>query len=263
MKPGNDQNLLITGKRLHVVEQPGWKERATEKMRLLLLLLLLLLLCFSVTLAQAGDDISTDRLVYRVLTQGEQAPQFNRILVNRHHVRLDDGSGRDGFLLYDRKEKVIYSVNPEDRTTLEIAPKPVKLEPVEGLKTEVKKKVHEKAPMIGGSRPVHVELLANGQSCEKRIVVAGPMKRALEGLREYHRTLSYQQRASLGAIPADMQNDCDLALHVYHSDLLLQEGMAIQRWGQGQHEELVDFAEGESMSRKLFELPKEFRRRAM
>jgi hypothetical protein len=213
--------------------------------------------------AHGGDLVSADRLTYRILSEGNKSPQINRILVTEGYVRFDDGSGADGFLLYDRKNKVIFSVNPEERLILEIAPKPVNLSPGGELKVEVRKTVDDKAPSIAGSKPIEVELLANGKSCEKRIVAAGPMKRALDGLREYQQTLAYQQYISLEVIPTDMETDCDLALNIYYSERMLQEGLAVQRWREGLHEELVDYAEGEQVSRDLFQLPEDFGRKVM
>lgn len=224
------------------------------------LILLLSALAFH---AQAESTVSADQLIYREIGESSQANAFNRILVTPEYVRFDDGTGRDGFLLYDRKQREIYSVNAEDRAILEIKPEPINALSKDAPKVEVLRKCDDKAPEVGGAKPLEVELLANGESCEKRLVVPGLMKPAVAGLAEYHRTLSWQQQASLSAIPVEMQNVCDLALNVFFPDLLVKEGLSFQRWGSGGRDELVDFSTGKSVDAKLFELPQGYRRQAM
>ena len=224
---------------------------------------LMLLMAVVVVPAHAEQTVIADQLVYRDLDGGGEGSQFNRIMVTSNYVRFDDGANQDGFLLFDRQKKVIYSVNAEDKAILEIEPKPVETTPDDIPKVEVVRKKDDKAPMVGGAKPVEVELLANGESCEKRLLVPGLMKQALAGLAEYHKVLSWQQQATVGTIPAEMQNACDLALNVYYPDLLLKEGLHFQRWGMAGRDELVDFANGKKVDARFFELPKGYRRRAM
>ena len=224
---------------------------------------MMLLMAAVVVPAYAEQTVVADQLIYRDIGGSGEGSQFNRIMVTSKYVRFDDGTNQDGFLLFDRMKKVIYSINAEDRSILEIEPKPVESLSKDAPKVEVRRKVDDKAPQVGGAKPIEVELLANGESCEKRLVVPGLMKSALAGLVEYQQVLSWQQQTLVSAVPAEMQNGCDLALNVYFPDMLLKEGLSFQRWGQGGRDELVDFSSDKKVDARFFELPKGYRRRAM
>ncbi|MBU0500282.1 MAG: UDP-2,3-diacylglucosamine hydrolase [Gammaproteobacteria bacterium] len=207
----------------------------------------------------AGEPVAVDRLLFRV-SEAEQEPYTSRILVTPGYVRIDEGADERGFILYDREKRLIYSVNSGDKTVLVIEPGTRGAGGQGGPAVEVRRTPDEQAPPIAGVKPVQVSLLAGGKVCEERIVAPGLLVKALEGLGEYQRTRALQELATLGAIPADMQDACDLALNVYHSDLLLKDGLPVRRWRQGLKEDLVDFAEAVPLPSQLFQLPEGYHR---
>ena len=222
--------------------------------------LIIFLLSYS-TFSQA-DSLTADQLLYRITEPG-MAPYLSRVLVTTDHVRLDDGQDKAGFILYDRKKGVIYSIVPEDQTVLLIAPKQPVPEAGDRFKIDIKRSDDPKAPPIAGKQPRLIELSVNGTRCEQLMAVPALMSKALEGIGEYQRTLARQEAASSFAIPADMQNDCDLVRHVYYPDLMLKEGLAIQHWWNGRRDELTDFQEGVKIDAGLMRIPSGFEQRTM
>ena len=51
-----------------------------------------------------------------------------RMLVNERFLRIEDGDARDGFIVFDRTSKTIFSVSHPDKTTLVLHSQTVKLD---------------------------------------------------------------------------------------------------------------------------------------
>ena len=51
-----------------------------------------------------------------------------RMLVNERFLRIEDGDARDGFIVFDRTSKTIFSVSHPDKTTLVLRSQAVKLD---------------------------------------------------------------------------------------------------------------------------------------
>ena len=208
------------------------------------------------------DGVPASLLVYRVSEQGVE-PYLSRILVTSSYVRMDHGSGDQGFMLFDRDSQVIYSANPAERTVLVVDP--VRRKPAAPLRLTLSEQRHddEQAPAIAGVKPVRYELGANGEVCRNLIVLPGVMEPAVGGLREYLEVLSYQQGAALTTLPEDLHDACDMSRHVYNPGRELTFGLPVQSWSATEHRELVDFREDFRAAPELFEIPEGYGRMGM
>jgi len=216
--------------------------------------LLLGLLCLPAWAA----EIEAGLLVYRVEIPG-QAVTFNRLLTTTDYLRLDQGEADQGFILFDRRERVIYSVNPEERSILEIDPPVSNLDTPADLNIELHAVQMTDAPAVGGVKPLHWQLYANGEICREAILAPGLMPKAVAAYREYLLLLAAQQVVSLPSIPDEFQSACDSALHIYAPDALLGKGLPLRLWDeQGYQEILTEYKPSSSVSAELFVLPKGF-----
>jgi len=174
-------------------------------------------------------------------------PFETRMLVTEGFLRIDGGTGADGFLLLDRDKRTIYSVSDLDKTVIVIESLPIKIKPPakfeHGVQTDP-----QKFPPIGG-RPVrHHVLTTNGQKCFEVFAAEGLLPQAVAALRS-------------AAMPADLRTDCDLADEVFEPARYLAHGFPVlQRDGVGRVRELTNYEEDAKADAKLFELPADYRR---
>jgi len=203
-------------------------------------------------------EVEAGLLVYRVEAPG-QAVSFNRLMTTQDSLRLDQGEADQGFILFDRRERVVYSVNPEERSILEIDPPASNLETPADLNIELSPAKMVDAPAVGGVKPVHWQLRANGEICREAILAPGLMPKAVAAYREYLLLLAAQQAVTLPSIPEEFQSACDSAINVYAPDALLEKGLPLRLWnGQGYQEVLTDFKPSASLPAEYFILPADF-----
>jgi hypothetical protein len=211
-----------------------------------------------------GAEIQAALLIYQVESPDEPT-YFNRLLATPDFLRLDRGAQDSGYILFDRRDSVIYSVNHEDGSILVIDPPPLsKALQAEAPSIELRSVKPVDAPMVGGVKPGHWVLKADGAVCRSAFVLPGLMSKAVEVYAEYLGLLARQQAQALPAIPPEFQSACDNAVHVFASDRLLQKGLPLNLWDErGYRESLVEFRDAFPVSEKDFSLPDGYTRSPM
>jgi hypothetical protein len=208
-----------------------------------------------------STDQQVELLLYRVQSANEGAA-FNRLLVSPGFLRLDRGEQDPGYILFDRREGIIYSVNRDEQSILVIDPPELPADfganaPAIGLQqvTPVE------APEVAGVKPQHWRLMVAEASCREAFVLPGAMPNAVAAYGEYLRVLARQQAQALSAIPTEFQDACDNAVHVFAVDALLSKGLPLDVWSAGDYREsLVDFRESFTVSEDDFILPADYAR---
>ncbi len=204
----------------------------------------------------SSADEQVELLLYRVQSPGEEA-SFNRLLASKDFLRLDGGEQDSGYILFDRREQRIYSVNHEEQSILVIDPPAL----ADGFganapRIDVQSVTPVEAPEVAGVKPLRWRLVAAGKSCREAFVLPGLMPNAVTAYGEYLRVLARQQAQALATIPAEFQDACDDAVHVYAPDALLQKGMPLDIWsGENYRESLVDFRAAFKVPESAFSLP--------
>jgi len=225
-------------------------------MQAVLTAITLLLLSTVVSAQSAG------LLVYQVWEEGIE-PYVSRIMVTEDHVRLDEGSDTGGFTLFDRRQEIIYNVQPEDRSILVMHAEEPVADDGGSLILQEEVEVDDQAPKVAGAQPSVVRLLANGELCNEMVVIKGVMEDALEGLRELKLSLARIQASTLEATPLGMRTPCGLAANLYAADRSLNFGLPLQERSSGRSQSLVDFVPDHDADDVLFQLPDGFSRRSM
>lgn len=188
-------------------------------------------------------------------------PYRVRYLVTPEYMRSDDGQAGNDFLLYDRRQRMIYNVVSGSRTVLEIDGNGEAPRRPGTLSFAVQRHAAPSAPMIDGNQPLEVRLVAADQSCRSALVVADFLEPVRAALREYSRALAVQQVRTLDHTPVELQTPCFLARYVYAGDFALAEGMILADWDQrGQRRELTSYRTDVPVADTLFALPADFRR---
>ncbi|MCK4950379.1 MAG: hypothetical protein KAS48_01070 [Gammaproteobacteria bacterium] len=186
----------------------------------------------------------------------EVGPYITRMLVANDYLRMDDGGDQDDFTLFDRKQKIIYSVTHENKNILVIPNHPVKGTWVDSLKLEEKSYEDPDTPLISGKRPIQTELLVNGKVCQRMVVVPGLHEPAIKALIEFRQVLASEHMQNLDKTPVEMQDPCFLGYEVRNPDKVLQFGFPIQQQDyMGKTRLLLDYKSGFSVNSSVFQLP--------
>ncbi len=183
-------------------------------------------------------------------------PYKVRYLVTEHFMRTDEGGGEDGFALFDRSTRQVYSVVPEDRTILRIDGQGQLPEIPRRLDLRIKQHVDAQMPRVADKVPVTVELMAGGELCYSAVVVPGFPGPARAAFQEFIRSLAVQQMRTLANTREEYQTPCFLSRYLYAADFHVQQGVPLVEWDdQGKRRELIDYQIGVDLDEHLFELP--------
>jgi hypothetical protein len=186
------------------------------------------------------------------------APYDTRMRINSDFLRIDSG-GEDGFLLLDRKQRVVYSVSRGDRSVLVIRPLPVTLARPTALENRVRPDAAP-FPPVAGHRVVHYQLLTNGAVCREVYAADGLLPQAVAALREYHEILAGEQAHTESRMPASEHSDCDLVDFVFAPGRYLAQGFPVRQVDRNGHvRQLINFKVGDVASDDWHRLPADYR----
>jgi hypothetical protein len=174
-------------------------------------------------------------------------------------MRSDEGEDGGDFLLFDRRQRQIYSVVIGNRSVLQIDGKAEVPQMPDGLAVEIRRRTDQKAPMIEGKSPLEIELLAAGELCRSAVVAPGFLEPVRAALQEYGRALAIQQLRTLDNTPATYQTPCFLSRYLYAVDFHLEHGMLLAEWSSsGERRELTAYETDVPVAEALFLVPEDF-----
>ncbi|HHJ17860.1 MAG TPA: hypothetical protein ENJ80_14300 [Gammaproteobacteria bacterium] len=187
-------------------------------------------------------------------------PYKVRYLVTEDFMRTDEGPDTQGFALFNRKTRQIYSVVPEDRTILRIDGSGDAPVVPQQLVLDIKQHADANAPAVEGRVPLTVELSADRELCHSAVVVPGFPGPARAAFQEFAQSLAIQQLRTLDSTPPEFRTPCFLSRYLYATDFYLQLGLPLVDWNnQGERRELIDYRFDVELDEALFELPEGYR----
>jgi len=197
-------------------------------------------------------------LVYQVQEPGVD-PYKSRIIVTDKFIRLDDNNDGRDFVLVNRADKIVYSVSEDNDSILVVKHRPVDMKSPIELFPETVRKPDENAPKIDGRDLVHYIFKINGEACQDATIAEGLLTEATEAIAEYRQILAGQHATTFKSTPADLQNACDMAMHIFQPDRYLKFGLPVEeRDYTGYQRSLIDFDDDYEVNPALFILPTEF-----
>lgn len=212
------------------------------------------------TLVACGKEADKATALYYAEQEPGGEPYRTRMIVTARYLRMDDGGETKDFLLFDRREKTLYSVSAADARILVIAPKPISIASPVALAHTLEQDAAA-YPAVGGKKVTHYRLLTNQKPCYDLFVAEGMLPEAVQALREYRQILAGQQAATLAGMPEELQTPCDLANNIFAPVRYLDYGLPIRLDETGvRTSELVDYKTDFEAGPALFELPASYRR---
>jgi hypothetical protein len=217
--------------------------------------------CFFLTALVSCTEPSTPAAVlYFVEHEPGSEPYRTRMIVTAGFLRMDDGQDSQDFLLFDRADGSIYSVNSADKQVLVIRPRPAELKPPAKFTHRVMTDTAA-FPAVEGRKVTHYELLTNEMRCYDLYAADGLLPGAVVALREYRLILAGQQALTAAATPPEMQSACDLANNVFLPVRHLEYGFPVRLVDMtGRSTELVDYKTDFRVTADLLRLPAEYKR---
>jgi len=182
-----------------------------------------------------------------------------RMLITDRWLRIEDGDGQNGFILYDRANHSIHSVSHEARSILVVKSRPVTLEAPASL-THRRETGTDKPPSIGGKTVTHYRYFTSGKHCFDVYAAHGFLPDATRALREYQEAMAGEQGAMQARMPPSMQQACDMADLVFEPGRSLMEGFPVRLVkANGVTRQLTDYKINVELEPRLFELPPEYK----
>ncbi len=237
-----------------------------DNMRNTLLIQFLLMVVAGVFLVSCDNNNSskTASKVAKIIFVEEEKgidPYNVRLIVSDNFLRFDDGEFSSGYILYNRKTKIIYNVNDDDKTIMEIHPKRKSVvSPIKLKNKDIKVATLIDAPKIANNTPIKYDFYTNENLCLGIVSVENLLPMATKALQEFQQALADDSTYTLDNIPADMYDACALSMNTFSAARHLKYGFPIQAWTpKGYSRSLISFDEDFKDSDKLFLLPVQYR----
>lgn len=212
-------------------------------------------------LSACGEKSSVEATVLRftdVEPQGEPTPV--RMIITPEHIRIDDGGEGKSFVLFSRRDRVIYNVSATDQMVLVIPPSAAPAKPPVKLVHGVKE-ANESLPAVAGHRVRHWQLLTNGKLCYDVYAAENLLPEVVTAMREFISVLAGDQAQSSPGMPRELLTPCYLANNIHAPTRYLDHGFPIRRAEPGGRvSELNDYKQSVPVDRALFVLPADVRR---
>jgi len=218
----------------------------------------LFILLTALTIAACTDKPSPT--IFLSFTESSPDGEYPvRMLVSEKFLRIEDGDTQDGFIVFDRAARTIYSVSHTGKSTLVLHTRPVTLSAPKQFEHKVERE-NETLPPVDGKTVTHYRLLTNRERCFDVYAAEGLLPEAVVALREYHETLAGEQAAMQTNMPIGMQSSCDLADQVFLPARYLAHGFPVRQVNRaGVTRQLVSYKRDVPVEKGIFDLPKDYK----
>lgn len=162
-------------------------------------------------------------------------------------------------------KKVVYSINPDEKSVMAIHEKKLKkgqvFEPPFKLTHSVKEMPEMKdSPAIDGESAKHYQLITNDKACYDVVAIKGLMPHVVKALTEFHTHMATDSVVTFNNMPADMHEACDMTATTFKPARQFEFGFPIQEWGKREYmRSLVDYDVNYKAEPNLFVLPEGYK----
>lgn len=184
------------------------------------------------------------------------------IFVNKNILFLADSRNQENFIVMDRSTNTINSVTRGDKTIFVITRKPVTIKPPIQIDYLEESQPSSAIPKVQGMTAHHYRYTANGKHCYDSVNIDESfMPDVVEAMRDFRRTLAGEHASTLGNMPPEMNDACDLALNIFYATKHMAHGLPLREWGpDGYQRFMLDFKIDFRLKKDLIELPEDYKR---
>lgn len=228
----------------------------------------LLALCAVSLSAVATEMQEVYKLSYIEREQGTDEYEMS-MLVSDRYVRIDEIGEDSGFIVYDDKEKIIYSTSNHDHSVLVIKEHKFSVEtsPAKALVEYIEL---ADAPKVSGEHVYNYrEYVANKDrnpigddveiTCLEIQLVENILPKVRRILQNYQKVVSGQQVKMVSNEISDMQSSCYFVDQVYNIGAYYEKGLPVQEWHSNGRSKILTGYEKVSVDSKKFKVPEDYR----
>lgn len=188
------------------------------------------------------------------------------MLVSDRYIRIDETDEDSGYIIYDDKDKTIYSVAHNDRSILVIKQHEFS-EKDSPVKAEVEYLQLSDAPSVDGKDIYNYRVFLSGgkdkdseeETCIELQIVEGLLPEVRDILRNYQKVVSGQQVKLTDNKIGEFQTGCFFADIVYNSGAYYEKGMPIQEWHSNERARMLTSYNKISIDPAKFRIPERYR----
>lgn len=188
------------------------------------------------------------------------------MLVSDRYIRIDEQDEASGYIVYDDRDKVVYSVSHFDKSVLVIKEFPFSEED-SPVKAVVEYLQLDDAPTVSGSEIYNYRVYVdNGkgnadseETCTEIQLVEKILPDVRKLLRNYQKVLSGQQVKTVDNKITEIQNACFYADQIYDTGAYYEKGMPIQEWHSNEHSKILTSYKKATVSLDKFAVPAQYR----
>jgi len=241
----------------------------------------MLILPFDLLAADVAPDKKQQQEVYQ-LSYVEREPGTDdyelTVLVSQRYVRIDETGENSGYILYDDKEQVIYSVGHHDRSILVInqfkfseKDSPVKAK-VEYLQLEdapevagkniYNYRVYVETKGINNTDAINTEEIhaEDELTCMELQLVEGILPEVRSILKRYQNVVSGQQVRMVDNEITEMQTACYYVDQIYNTGEYYDKGLPIQEWHSNERFKVLTSYKKVAVSSDVFSVPDDYKK---
>ena len=233
-------------------------------LKLILFAVIASLPAFSV--AKTSDDkVKNIQEVYQ-LSYIEREPGIDEyeitMLVSERYIRIDQPGEANGFIVYDDKDKVIYSVSHQDESVLVIK-EHVFSEEKSPVKYQTEYLELADAPTVSGNVIFNYRVYTgegdNEETCLEIQLVEHLLPEVSKLLQNYQKVVSGQQVKMTDNKISDMQTACYFVDQIYNTGAYYEKGLPIQEWHSNERFKILSSYKKVNVNTGKFIVPEKYR----
>jgi len=225
-----------------------------------LLKVLLLLTITSSVQAESNDSIDGYKLSYIEREPGVDNYKMT-LLVSDRYIRIDEEGENSGFIVYDDKEKVIYSVSNVERSVLVINEHKFS-EDTSPVKAQIEYLELADAPTISGNTVynyrVYVEDDKKELTCLEIQLVENILPKIRVVLHNYQLIVAGQQVKMTDNMVSEMQTACYFVDQIYNTGAYYDKGLPIQEWHSNERSKILTSYDKVKINKGKFVVPEDY-----
>jgi len=247
------------------------------KMKLLININIFLLIIFPIgSISDVINTVDTPLIAVTKLSYTEREPGVDdygvTMTVSDRYIRIDETEESSGFIIYDDKDSIIYSVSHSDKSILVITEYDFsnKLSPVKSF-TEYLPLFD--APKVAGENIFNYRVFVKQDvagstqsdeiSCMEIQLAEKFLPKVRRLLQNYQKVISGQQVKMVDNKVTEMQTPCFYVDQVYNEGLYYKKGLPIQEWhSNGKFKALTSYKQTE-VEAGFFSIPENYKQFSM
>ncbi len=216
--------------------------------------------------AKTKEDKLKNTLDVYQLSYVEREPGVDEyevtMLVSDRYIRIDQSGEDSGFIVYDDKDKVIYSVSHHDESVLVIK-EHVFSEKTLPVKYETEYLQLADSPTVSGNAIFNYRVYTGKgeaeETCLEIQLVENLLPEVTTLLKNYQNIISGQQVKMTDNKLSDMQTACFFVDQIYNMGKYYEKGLPIQEWHSNERFKVLSTYKKIAVSPGKFTIPEKYR----